>query len=223
MRIHLWCPVHSLSRLNYAVRLSTDRGTNALMQHTVSSSTQWPPSSTTNDVVFAHDSDDVALGQRALTRGILRQPSSARPESDKLFQALKLGQDKTQEHVASLELKVDGLSKHVSGRADGALSGRRGTPGAFHPLPRRAVAGPAWPPRALLRPNPRLPGGRPPLLPGGEGLHRFGSLEARSSPQFLSARPMPRPPAPCTGPVARGPWVLASDTTRHVSESPISA
>ena len=113
MRIHLWCPVHSLSRLNYAVRLSTDRGTNALMQHTVSSSTQWPPSSTTNDVVFAHDSDDVALGQRALTRGILRQPSSARPESDKLFQALKLGQDKTQEHVASLELKVDGLSKQL--------------------------------------------------------------------------------------------------------------
>ena len=83
------------------------------MQHAVGSSTQWPPSSTTNDVVFAHDSDDVALGQRALTRGILRQPSSARPESDKLFQALKLGQDKTQEHVASLELKVDGLSKQL--------------------------------------------------------------------------------------------------------------
>ena len=87
------------------------------MQHAIGSSTQWPPSSTTNDVVFAHDSDDVALGQRAaqraLTRGILRQPSSARPESDKLFQALKLGQDKTQEHVASLELKVDGLSKQL--------------------------------------------------------------------------------------------------------------
>ena len=30
-----------------------------------------------------------------------------------LFQALKLGQDKTQEHVASLELKVDGLSKQL--------------------------------------------------------------------------------------------------------------
>ena len=87
------------------------------MQHAIGSSTQWPPSSTTNDVVFAHDSDDVALGQRAaqraLTRGIFRQPSSARPESDKLFQALKLGQDKTQEHVASLELKVDGLSKQL--------------------------------------------------------------------------------------------------------------
>ena len=58
------------------------------MQRAVGSSTQCSPSSTTNDVVFAHDSDDVALGQRALTRGVLRQPSSVRPESDKLFQAL---------------------------------------------------------------------------------------------------------------------------------------